>query len=237
MNPRKKVLVVDDEPDIGELLKYNLEQEGFEVLVLQQGEKVLPTLEKEPIELVILDLMLPGISGIELCKQLKRSQKFENLPIIILSAKSSETDKIVGLEMGADDYMTKPFSPREAVARVKAVLRRSEDRDRKESNSNPESLEFDGIKVDLSRHEVFVDAQMIKLTNTEFKILQCIMERPGHVFNRQQLIDFALGKDVSVVDRTIDVHITNLRKKLGARGAQIESIRGVGYRLKQTREV
>ena len=236
MNPRKKVLVVDDEPDIGELLKYNLEQEGFEVLVLQQGERVLPTLEKEPIELVILDLMLPGISGMELCKQLKRSQKFENLPIIILSAKSSETDKIVGLEMGADDYMTKPFSPREAVARVKAVLRRSEDRERKESHSTPESIEFDGIKVDLSRHEVFVDSQMIKLTNTEFKILQCLMERPGHVFNRQQLIDFALGKDVSVVDRTIDVHITNLRKKLGARGAQIESIRGVGYRLKQTRE-
>jgi len=236
MNVRKRILVVDDEPDIGELLKYNLEQEGYDVLLLTQGERVVPSLEKDVVDLVILDLMLPGISGMDLCRQLKRNPKLENIPIIILSAKSSETDKIVGLEMGADDYITKPFSPREAVARVKAVLRRTEDRERKDSSSK-ESFDFEGLRMDVSRHEVYLDEQEVKLTNTEFKILQCLLERPGHVFNRQQLIDFALGKDVSVVDRTIDVHITNLRKKLGARGSQIESIRGVGYRLKQAREV
>jgi len=236
MNVRKRILVVDDEPDIGELLKYNLEQEGYEVLLLTQGERVVPSLEKDAVDLVILDLMLPGISGMDLCRQLKRNPKLENIPIIILSAKSSETDKIVGLELGADDYITKPFSPREAVARVKAVLRRTEDRERKDS-SFKESFDFEGLRMDVSRHEVYLDEQEVKLTNTEFKILQCLLERPGHVFNRQQLIDFALGKDVSVVDRTIDVHITNLRKKLGARGSQIESIRGVGYRLKQAREV
>jgi len=236
MNVRKRILVVDDEPDIGELLKYNLEQEGYEVLLLTQGERVVPFLEKDQVDLVILDLMLPGISGMDLCRQLKRSPKLENIPIIILSAKSSETDKIVGLELGADDYITKPFSPREAVARVKAVLRRTEDKDRKDPTAK-DSLEFEGLRMDVSRHEVYLDEQEVKLTNTEFKILQCLLERPGHVFNRQQLIDFALGKDVSVVDRTIDVHITNLRKKLGIRGSQIESIRGVGYRLKRAREV
>lgn len=235
MSPRKRILVVDDEPDIGELLKYNLEQEGFEVLVLQQGERVFPLLETEVVDLVILDLMLPGTSGMDLCRQMKRHPKLDSTPIIILSAKSSETDKIVGLEMGADDYVTKPFSPREAVARVKAVLRRTEDRERVPSRE-PSLFDFEGLRMDVSRHEVVVDGEEVKLTNTEFKILQCLLHRPGHVFNRQQLIDFALGKDVSVVDRTIDVHITNLRKKLGTKGGQIESIRGVGYRLKKSRE-
>lgn len=228
----KKILVVDDEPDIGELLKYSLEQEGCEVEVLREGEKVLGHLREHAFDLVILDLMLPGVSGLELCRQMKRSPELENLPIIMLTAKSSETDKIVGLEIGADDYITKPFSPREVVARVKAVLRRYEDRS---SGKKHSELEFEGLRMDLSRHEIFCEGEEIKLTNTEFKILQCLMERPGHVFNRSQLIDFALGKDVSVVDRTIDVHITNLRKKLGSRSGQIESIRGVGYRLKESR--
>lgn len=233
MGSRKRILVVDDESDIGELLRYNLDQEGFEVEVIQEGEKLLSSLKSFQPDLVILDLMLPGVSGLDLCRQLKRDSEFENLPVIILSAKSSETDKIVGLEIGADDYVTKPFSPREAVARVKAVLRRYED---KKDGSNKAAFEFDGIRIDISRHEIFVDEEEIKLTNTEFRILHCLMQKPGHVFNRSQLIDFALGKDVSVVDRTIDVHITNLRKKLNSRGPQIESIRGVGYRLKQKRE-
>lgn len=232
---RKRILVVDDESDIGELLKYNLEQDGFDVLVLQEGEELMAHLQSYEPDLLILDLMLPGVSGLDLCRQLKRDQRFENLPIIILSAKSSETDKIVGLEIGADDYVTKPFSPREAVARVKAVLRRYEDKDR--GSSTKSVFELDGLRIDVSRYEVKVDGQETKLTNTEFKILHCLAQRPGHVFNRSQLIDFALGKDVSVVDRTIDVHITNLRKKLHTRGPQIESIRGVGYRLKPLREL
>lgn len=231
MGLSKKILVVDDEADIGELLKYNLEQEGCEVDVLRSGEKALEELSKKSYDLVILDLMLPGMSGLEICRQMKRRSDLEQLPIIMLTAKSSETDKIVGLEIGADDYITKPFSPRELVARVKAVLRRFDDRLQPKHFSE---LEFEGIKMDLSRHEVSLSGEEVKLTNTEFKILQCLMERPGHVFNRSQLIDFALGKDVSVVDRTVDVHITNLRKKLGDKGSQIESIRGVGYRLRES---
>lgn len=229
LSGKKTVLLVDDEPDIGELLKYNLEQEGYEVTAFREGESALAEIKEKAFDLIVLDLMLPGISGLDICRQLKRDSKTESIPIIMLTAKSTETDKIVGLEIGADDYITKPFSPREVVARVKAVLRRSEDVGKR---SDKLIYEFHGIKVDTSRHEVRSDDEVVKLTNTEFKILQCLIQRPGHVFNRAQLIDFALGKDVSVVDRTIDVHITNLRKKLGSRGTQIESIRGVGYRLK-----
>ena len=233
MSLSKKILVVDDEKDIGELLVYSLQQEGCDVDVIQDGQQVLGRLQTKTYDLVILDLMLPGMSGIEICRQIKKDPELESLPVIMLTAKSTETDKIVGLEMGADDYITKPFSPREVVARVKAVLRRSEDR--QPLRSSQKEIVFETLKMDLSRYEVFVEDVEIKLTNTEFKILQCLIEKPGHVFNRSQLIDFALGKDVSVVDRTIDVHITNLRKKLGAIGSQIESIRGVGYRIKESR--
>lgn len=232
---KKKVAVIDDEPDIGELLRYNLEQEGYQVALITEGEKAIEGIRTERPDLVILDLMLPGVSGMEICRQLRKTPEFENLPVIMLTAKSSETDKIVGLELGADDYITKPFSPREVVARVKAVLRRlDEPRRDRPIHSN---FQFEGIDLDCGRHEVRVDGGEVKLTNTEFKILQCLIQRPGHVFNRQQLIDFALGENVSVVDRTIDVHITNLRKKLGAKGNRIESIRGVGYRLKEAREL
>ena len=233
MSLSKKILVVDDEKDIGELLVYSLQQEGCDVDVIQDGQQVLGRLQAKTYDLVILDLMLPGMSGIEICRQIKKYPELESLPVIMLTAKSTETDKIVGLEMGADDYITKPFSPREVVARVKAVLRRSEDR--QPLRVSQKEIVFETLKMDLSRYEVFVEGIEVKLTNTEFKILQCLIEKPGHVFNRSQLIDFALGKDVSVVDRTIDVHITNLRKKLGAIGSQIESIRGVGYRIKESR--
>lgn len=233
MSLSKKILVVDDEKDIGELLVYSLQQEGCDVDVIQDGQQVLGRLQAKTYDLVILDLMLPGMSGIEICRQIKKDPELESLPVIMLTAKSTETDKIVGLEMGADDYITKPFSPREVVARVKAVLRRSEDR--QPLRVSQKEIVFETLKMDLSRYEVFVEGIEVKLTNTEFKILQCLIEKPGHVFNRSQLIDFALGKDVSVVDRTIDVHITNLRKKLGAIGSQIESIRGVGYRIKESR--
>lgn len=233
MSLSKKILVVDDEKDIGELLVYSLQQEGCEVDVIQDGQQVLGRLRAKTYDLVILDLMLPGISGIEICRQIKKDPELESLPVIMLTAKSTETDKIVGLEMGADDYITKPFSPREVLARVKAVLRRSEDR--QPARFTQKEIIFETLKMDLSRYEVFVEGVEVKLTNTEFKILQCLIEKPGHVFNRSQLIEFALGKDVSVVDRTIDVHITNLRKKLGVIGSQIESIRGVGYRIKELR--
>jgi len=230
---RRRILVVDDEVDIAELIKYNLEQEAFEVVILHEASKVLSILKSQNFDLILLDLMLPGASGMDLCREMKRNPQTESIPIIMLTAKSSETDKIVGLEVGADDYITKPFSPREVVARVKAVLRRSET---KRVGPNSAIIEYEGLRIDASRHEVFVDGEEVRLTNTEFKILQCLLQKPGHVFDRSQLIDFALGKDVSVVDRTIDVHITNLRKKLNQRGPLIESIRGVGYRVKEVRD-
>lgn len=228
---RKRVLVVDDEADIRELLRYNLEQEGFAVDAVADGETALEMLKKSKVDILLLDLMLPGLPGLELCKQLKRQADLEAIPIIMISAKSSETDVIVGLELGADDYITKPFSPKEVVARIKAIFRRT---DEKRTQEPQRELRFEDLVVDVPRHEVRLDNKEVKLTTTEFKILQCLMTRLGHVFSRDELIDFALGKDISVVDRTIDVHITNLRKKIGRYGAAIESIRAVGYRFKDT---
>ncbi len=226
---KKRVLVVDDEADIRELLKYNLEQEGYGVELVSDGEQALAYLKKSRVDLVLLDLMLPGIAGLELCKQLKRHVELEAIPIIMISAKSSETDIIVGLELGADDYITKPFSPKEVVARIKAIFRRT---DEKRTSEPQKELKYEDLTIDIPRHEVRVEGKEVRLTTTEFKILQCLMTRLGHVFSRDELIDFALGKDISVVDRTIDVHITNLRKKIGRFGAHIESIRAVGYRFK-----
>lgn len=229
---KKKILVIDDEADIRELLTYNLEQEGYSVRSVSNGEEALKTFENESVDLILLDLMLPGIPGIEICKRLKRDAKLEAIPIIMISAKSTETDVIVGLEIGADDYITKPFSPKEVVARVRAILRRTEEK--KPDQSESRKYKFKGIELDLDRHEVIIDLKEVKLTSTEFKILQCLISRPGNVFSRDELIDFALGKNISVVDRTIDVHMTNLRKKIGTYGALIESIRSVGYRMKDT---
>lgn len=228
---RKRVLVIDDEADIRELLRYNLEQEGYAVEAVADGEQALDSLKKGKVDLVLLDLMLPGLPGLELCKQLKRQVELEAIPIIMISAKSSETDIIVGLELGADDYITKPFSPKEVVARIKAIFRRT---DEKRTQEPQKELRFEELLVDIPRHEVRLDGKEVRLTTTEFKILQCLMSRLGHVFSRDELIDFALGKDISVVDRTIDVHITNLRKKIGRYGTSIESIRAVGYRFKDT---
>jgi len=228
---RKRILVVDDEADIRELLRYNLEQEGFQIEAVADGERALDFLKKNRVDLVLLDLMLPGLPGLELCKQLKRQADLESIPIIMISAKSSETDIIVGLELGADDYITKPFSPKEVIARVKAIFRRI---DEKRTSEPQKELRFEELVIDVPRHEVKIEGKEVKLTTTEFKILQCLMSRLGHVFSRDELIDFALGKDISVVDRTVDVHITNLRKKIGRFGPSIESIRAVGYRFKDS---
>ncbi len=225
------VLVVDDEVDIRDLLRYSLEQEGFNVVMAADGDQALKILKESSVDLILLDLMLPGLPGLELCKQLKRSNATEAIPIIMVTAKSSETDVIVGLELGADDYITKPFSPKEVLARIKAIFRRI---DEKKPPENAHELSFESLKMDLSRYEVSVEGKEARLTSTEFKILKCLLGRPGHVFSRDELIDYALGKDISVVDRTIDVHITNLRKKIGTYGVHIESIRSVGYRFRDS---
>jgi len=221
-----KILIVDDEPDIVELVKINLEKNGFDVISSYTGREIFNLFKKFSIDLVILDLMLPDIDGLEICKILKSENETKNIPIIMLTAKDTEIDKVLGLELGADDYITKPFSPRELVARVRAVLRRT----RKLSDES--ILKFDNIlKIDLKKFEVFVNGKKINLTTTEFKLLKALAIRRGEVLSRNELLDYIWGNEKIVIDRTIDVHIKHLREKLGKVGKFIKNVRGVGYKL------
>lgn len=222
----KLIAIVDDEPDILNLLSLNLKKAGFSTQGFSGGESLFKYLKTKIPDLIILDLMLSGMDGFDICKYLKKDRKFARIPIVMLTAKGEETDKILGLELGADDYITKPFSPRELVARVKAVLRRQETREDKEI------LEIsEGIIIDLKKHEVSVKGAKIDLTRTEFKILLCLSEKKGWVFSRDQILDYLWGEERAVLDRTIDVHIKNLRDKMGKTGDLIKNIRGVGYKL------
>ncbi len=221
-----KILIVDDEPDIVELVKINLEKNGFDVISSYTGREIFNLFKKFSIDLVILDLMLPDIDGLEICKILKSENETKNIPIIMLTAKDTEIDKVLGLELGADDYITKPFSPRELVARVRAVLRRT----RKPSDES--ILKFDNIlRIDLKKFEVFVNGKKINLTTTEFKLLKALAIRRGEVLSRNELLDYIWGNEKIVIDRTIDVHIKHLREKLGKVGKFIKNVRGVGYKL------
>jgi two-component system alkaline phosphatase synthesis response regulator PhoP len=222
------ILVIDDEKDLIELVRYNLRSEGFEVLAARDGESgVREALDRRP-DLVLIDLMLPGIDGLEVCHRLRADERTSRIPLIMLTAKSSEADRIVGLELGADDYVTKPFSPRELAARVKAVLRRAGAR-----QEPPDVIRRGALEIDLGRHEVSCGSDTVELTATEFRLLHLLAARPGRVFSRSELIDGALGHDVAVLDRTIDVHVVALRKKLGKCGGWIETIRGFGYRFRE----
>jgi len=221
-----KILIVDDEPDIVELVKINLEKNGFDVISSYTGREIFNLFKKFGIDLVILDLMLPDIDGLEICKILKSENETKNIPIIMLTAKDTEIDKVLGLELGADDYITKPFSPRELVARVRAVLRRTR------KSSDESILKFDNIlKIDLKKFEVFVNGEKINLTTTEFKLLKALAIRRGEVLSRNELLDYIWGNEKIVIDRTIDVHIKHLREKLGKVGKFIKNVRGVGYKL------
>lgn len=221
-----KILIVDDEPDIVELVKINLEKNGFDVISSYTGREIFNLFKKFSIDLVILDLMLPDIDGLEICKILKSENETKNIPIIMLTAKDTEIDKVLGLELGADDYITKPFSPRELVARVRAVLRRTR------KSSDESILKFDNIlKIDLKKFEVFVNGKKINLTTTEFKLLKALAIRRGEVLSRNELLDYIWGNEKIVIDRTIDVHIKHLREKLGKVGKFIKNVRGVGYKL------
>ncbi len=219
-------MVIDDERDLIELVQYNLEKEGFHVISAIDGEAGLALASEENPDVVLVDLMLPGIDGLEVCQRLRKSERTAGIPLIMLTAKSSESDRVVGLELGADDYVTKPFSPRELAARVKAVLRRT-------STQKPASdiLRRGGLSVDLARHEVTCNDEPVSLTATEFRLLQFLASRPGRVFSRADIIDGALGRDVVVLDRTIDVHVMSLRRKLGQCGDWIETVRGFGYKF------
>ena len=229
--PHATVLVIDDEKDLLELVRYNLEKEHLDVITATDGQSGLDIGLRHKPDLVLLDLMMPGMNGLEVCKQLRGDARTRRVPIIMLTAKAAETDKIVGLEMGADDYITKPFSVRELLARVRAVLRRAA----------PEAAEEDVIKrgqltLDVARHEVTWAGQKITLTATEFRILEFLVSRPNRVNSRDDIINGALDRDQSIYDRTIDVHITALRKKLGGGARHVLTVRGFGYKWSETGE-
>jgi DNA-binding response OmpR family regulator len=224
---KRTILIIDDEADLIELVRYNLEKEGYAILGAGDGESGVDLVVREKPDLVIVDLMLPGIDGLEVCRLLRQRPETALIPILMLTAKSSEMDRIIGLELGADDYVTKPFSPRELAARVKALLRRSS------GIRNQEALIRHGeLSIDPASHEVRVGNKIIDLTATEYRLLQFLASHPGFVYARSALIDGALGRDITVLARTIDVHIMSLRKKLGRCGEWIETIRGFGYKFR-----
>jgi len=225
---KEKILVVDDEQDLVKLIRYHLEKEGYKLLSAYNGEDALSLARKERPELVILDLMLPGIDGLEVCKKLKADQALSHTAIIMLTAKGEEADITTGLKLGADDYMTKPFSPKELVARAQAVLRRA-----KNVFASKDYIEIDGLTIDVYKHEVTVKNKPVPLTLTEFRLLHRLAGNPGRVFARDQLLDSVLGTETFVIDRTIDVHISSLRKKLNVFANRIVTIRGIGYKFRE----
>ena len=223
----KLIAVIDDEPDILELISLHLTKSNFKVKEFLNAESFFKFLSSKIPDLIILDLMLPDLDGIEVCKYLKSNQEFSSIPIIMLTARVSETDKVLGLELGADDYVTKPFSPRELVARVKAVLRR------KTQDSGEKIKIGDILLIDLNKFQVFVENKKIELTPTEFRILKILATKKGWVFTREQILDHLWGHDKAVLDRTIDVHIKNLREKLGKAKKFIKNVRGIGYKIEE----
>ena len=222
----KTIFIVEDEPDLRETLAYNLSQEGFKVEEFSDAESCLEKINKKAPDLLILDLMLPGMSGLDLCKEIRANKSLSNLAIIMLTAKGEEIDRIIGFELGADDYVTKPFSVRELILRVKVILKKQT-----ESLENIEEVEFGAIKINLDAHEVSINDDEINLTALEFKLLKHLVQRRGRVQTRDQLLGDVWGYSSEVTTRTVDTHIKRLREKLGSVGDYIQTIRGVGYRL------
>ncbi|MEA1990973.1 MAG: response regulator [Thermodesulfobacteriota bacterium] len=225
----QRVLVVDDEEDILELLKFNLSREGYQVPCAASGEQAFKLVRSESPDLIVLDLMLPGIDGLEVTRRLKNDPDTKNIPIVMLTAKGEEADIVTGLELGADDYITKPFSPRIVLARVRAILRRKIKGQLEETLV----LRVHDLEIDPGRHEVLVNGKPVQLTFTEFGILNYMARRPGWVFTRFQIVEAVRGEDHPVTDRSVDVQIVGLRKKLGSAGKYVETVRGVGYRFKE----
>ena len=221
----KKVFIVEDEPDLRDTLQYNFENEGFKVKSFPNGESFLETIKNDKPNLVILDLMLPGISGLDVCRDLKMNEVNENVAVVMLTAKSEEVDRIVGFELGADDYVTKPFSVRELILRVKVLLKKRSD------DIDQNLLEFGPIAMNLDAHDVSVEGKNILLTALEFKLLKHLLKRKGRVQTRDQLLGDVWGYSSEVTTRTVDTHIKRLREKLGKPGELIQTIRGVGYRF------
>lgn len=226
--PKSKILIIEDEPDILEVIQYNLEREGHKVIACRNGEQGLSHIRTDNPDLVILDLMLPGMDGVEVCREVKSDPVTRAIPIIMVTAKGEESDIVLGLGIGADDYIAKPFSPRELVARVKVVLRRGPVQG---AAATAERVVRGSLSVDLDRHEARIGAGLVTLTPTEMRLLHFLASHPGRVFPRSHLLSRVIGEDAIVTDRNIDVHVRALRQKLGEHAAVIETVRGVGYRF------
>lgn len=225
---KDRILVVDDEEDLLELIHYNLSKEGYRVTCAASGEEALSEARSNPPDLIVLDLLLPSVDGLEVCKLLKNDSRTKHVPIVMLTAKGEEADMVTGLELGADDYITKPFSPRVLIARVRAVLRR-----KREEPSADATIQVRELIIHPGRHEVLAAGKPLSLTFTEFRLLHFLAQRPGWAFSRNQIVDAVKGDDYPVTERSVDVQVAGLRKKLGAFGEYIETVRGVGYRFKE----
>jgi two-component system alkaline phosphatase synthesis response regulator PhoP len=225
----QQILVVDDEEDLLELVRYKLSKDGYRVQCVVTGEEALKAARKNPPDLIVLDWMLPAVDGLEVCRRLKSDPKTRDIPVIILSAKGEEGDMVTGLDRGADDYIAKPFSPRVLSARVKALLRRKEGDAKSEAET---TIDVHELSIHPGRHEVMLAGTMVDLTYTEFALLQFLAKRPGWAYTRTQIVDAVKGEDYPVTERSVDVQVAGLRKKLGEFGSYIETIRGVGYRFR-----
>ena len=228
----QKILIIEDEPDIRKTLEYNITREGYEVISASSLSEGRQKLESDSFTLLLLDLMLPDGSGLDLFRELKQDKSLSSMPVIILTAKDDEVDKVVGFELGADDYVTKPFSVRELILRVKAVLKRGE----RKSDNMEVQRQFGELKIDVDSHEVFVNDEQVSLTALEFKLLRQLVDRRGRVQSRDQLLSDVWGYSSDVTTRTVDTHIKRLREKLGGMGKYVQTIRGVGYKFTRTPE-
>jgi two-component system phosphate regulon response regulator PhoB len=225
--PKTQIHIVEDDRSLAEVLDYNLRQEGYDTLVSNDGQEGLQKTRLRSPDLVVLDLMLPMIDGLEICRRLRADPVTRNILVLMLTAKAEETDEVVGFSVGADDYVAKPFSVKVLLERIRALLRR-----RDNTNVNGSVLVSQGVMVDRERHRVTIDEKLLDLTPSEFGLLESLVRQPGRVFSRSELIDAALGGDSLVLERTIDVHIRSLRKKMGPHAVLVETVRGIGYRLR-----
>lgn len=233
---KKTILVVDDEKDIVEMIAFNLQRNGYDVITAHNGNDALDLAEQQTPDLILLDLMMPGLDGTEVTRRLKADPRTKKIPLVMLTAKSEETDVVVGLTLGADDYVAKPFSMKILLARLTTVLRRAESGNGSPADEPGNILRAGPLSIDASKHEAAINGESIKLTLTEFKLLTALVTARGRVLSRDQLMDKAMGTDVFVTDRAIDVHITAIRKKLGDANWLIHTVRGVGYRLQETND-
>lgn len=228
--PHLRILIIEDERGLTDVLEYNLKREGYETIVAHDGQEGLRKAQTLLPDLILLDIMLPGLSGLDVCRELRSGDRTRDIPIIIISAKSEETDQVVGFSLGADDYVTKPFHVKVLLQRIKALQRRLE------GVADPvDVVEHLGVRIDRVRHRAYAEERELDLTPTEFRMLECMLRQPGRAFTRHQLMDAAIGEGAIVLERTIDVHIKTLRKKLGTSDL-IETVRGVGYRFRETHE-